>query len=329
MNIVTKRVFGEVKSADDGIAPNGAFSLVLSTPAKDRDGEQVKTEEWQQPLPEHITFDADHGMSVASTVGSGRPYIDDQGRMMVDGTYASTPMAQQVRSLVNEGHIRTASVAFLRRTLTDEQGAKVVTRELLNGAFVAVPANPEAVILDSKAATKEGRRNSTSDAEMIQTIHDHASSLGAACSADGKAVRRGPLKVHGEKSIIGSVEALRDRVCDCLEDTFGAWRYSLRGVIPGDGGGTVVYDLMGDDGGVDTFRAAYSDDGSVVTLTGDPEEVDILEVVVPDPDADREPVTAGVDAAATAHKAAVTAESPAAISKEALRADVEAFIASH
>ncbi|MEZ0366802.1 DUF6582 domain-containing protein [Mycobacterium sp. pUA109] len=142
-----------MKSADvrpvDSAHPNGEFDVILSTKARDRDGDELQPDEWKTPLPEHITFDSDHGMSVATTVGSGRPFINDDGQLQVRGTYASTPHAQNVRALVNEGHIRTVSVSYMTRKSTKGAGAE---RELLNGAFVAIPANPEAVVLSSKAA---------------------------------------------------------------------------------------------------------------------------------------------------------------------------------
>lgn len=165
-------------------APNGAFRVILSTPTADRDGEKVASEEWQMPLPDHITFDADHAMTVAGTVGSGKPYIDETGRLIVEGTYASRPLAQEVRSLVNEGHIRTTSVAFLRKSSPQKGGPARVTRELLNGAFVAVPANPEALVLSSKA----GARNSKTDQQHLQAAHDSTVMAGADCGPAGKAL---------------------------------------------------------------------------------------------------------------------------------------------
>lgn len=185
---------------DEGDSPHGSFSVILSAPVKDRDGETLKPDEWVQPLPEHITFDIDHGMSVASTVGSGKPTLDDAGNLRVDGTYASTDLAQETRKLVNEKHIRTTSVAFLRRSSDDAKGKgkPKVQRELLNGAFVSVPANTAALVLSSKdfraavltaAGAKEGRRNNKTDAANIQSIHDAATTLGADCSG-GKAVTR-------------------------------------------------------------------------------------------------------------------------------------------
>src|SRR4051812_39091574 len=94
-----------ITNTDDAFP--GSFEVILSAPTKDRDGETLLSSEWKQPLPEHITFDRDHEMSVKGTVGSGTPRIDDQGRLIVSGTYSSLPHAQETRTLVKEGHIRT------------------------------------------------------------------------------------------------------------------------------------------------------------------------------------------------------------------------------
>lgn len=138
----------------------GTFEVILSAPTKDRDGDTLLPEEWKQPLPEHITFDIDHGMSVATTVGSGTPSIDAKtGNLIVRGTYSSLDRAQEVRTLVNEGHIRTTSVAFMNEPATVKNGKKVNQRELLNGAFVAVPSNREAVITNSKGYNEDQPRD--------------------------------------------------------------------------------------------------------------------------------------------------------------------------
>lgn len=147
-DVVVKDVVAAVApAADEPDSPHGTFEVILSAPVKDRDGETLRPDEWEA-LPDHITFDIDHGMSVASTVGSGRPELDAHGNLIVRGTYASTPLAQTTRALVNERHIRTTSVAFLRK-----QNGKTgkPRRELLNGAFVSVPANTAALVLSSKA----------------------------------------------------------------------------------------------------------------------------------------------------------------------------------
>lgn len=143
---------GEVKSVeDDGGDPNGEFDVILSAPTLDRDGEVIDARVFE-PLPDHITFDIDHGMSTATTVGSGVPSYDEEGRLRVKGTYSSIPRAQEVRTLVREGHIRTTSVAFMGAVRAEKDGVPhVVKAELLNGAFVPIPSNRESVVLSAKS----------------------------------------------------------------------------------------------------------------------------------------------------------------------------------
>jgi hypothetical protein len=280
----------------------GTFQVILSAPTQDRDGETLLPEDWKQPLPDHITFDQDHLMSVAGTVGSGVPEIDEKtGNLVVTGTYSSLPRAQEVRTLVKEGHIRTTSVAFMSEKSVKD-GTTRTQRELLNGAFVAIPSNREALVLASKGL-KAGARNSASDAEKIQGIHDHAAALGADCAA-AKSLRSVDVK-----SIIGSLEATQDRVRDAVQDANpGKWIY-LRGVVPdGNGGGFVVFAVEDPDTyDSEVFKQSYTDDGTVVTLTGDAAPVDVLETVAPDPDAE--------EASGTAPDPAAGAPAPAAGSK--------------
>lgn len=187
MNIIRKDA--TIENTDDEFP--GSFQVVLSTPAKDRDGDELAAEDWKQPLPEHITFDIDHGMSVEKTVGSGKPYLDDQGRVIVDGTYSSLKNAQDTRTLVKEGHIRTVSVAFMSEKETKDGKTRTV-RELLNGAFVAIPSNREALVLASKGLeVKAGARHSAADMAHIQAIADHARALGAAGPEDDTQAEEG------------------------------------------------------------------------------------------------------------------------------------------
>ena len=142
---------GEVKSVEDADGdPNGEFDVILSAPTLDRDGEVIDARVFE-PLPDHITFDIDHGMSTATTVGSGRPFYDGDV-LRVKGTYSSIPRAQEVRTLVREGHIRTTSVAFMGAVREEKDGVPhIVKAELLNGAFVPIPSNRESVVLSAKS----------------------------------------------------------------------------------------------------------------------------------------------------------------------------------
>jgi len=213
MDIVKKDA--TITNTDDAFP--GSFEVILSAQTKDRDGDTLLKDGWKLPLPEHITFDSDHGMTVEKTVGSGVPRIDEEtGNLIVSGTYSSLPRAQEVRTLVNEGHIRTTSVAFMTEK-TQKDGSTVSVRELLNGAFVAIPSNREALVLSSKGL-KAGARNSKADAEKVQGIHDHAAALGAECvGAPAKSFTRKDADTEDATdpvALITAVDAAVDEAID-------------------------------------------------------------------------------------------------------------------
>jgi hypothetical protein len=265
----------DIKSVGDDDGP-GEFEAILSTPQVDRENESVKA--GALTLPDSLPIYVDHdwrtgALPVAKAVPS---YVN--GEIHVKGVYARHARAQDVRQLVTDRIIDSMSVGFLngKRSRDQKSGVTAVTAgDAFEGSFTGIPINTGARVLASKAveSMKAGARNSSTDSSRLQQIHDLSVENGAACgstkSIDDSAV----------KAIVGSVEAQQDRVRDALEDAYGEWSAWLRGVLPD----TVVFDKGGD-----TFQQSYTDDGAVVTLEGDPTEVDIHEVVAPDADADRE-----------------------------------------
>jgi len=177
MDVVTKAT-GTVEPVENSTSRHGEFDVILSTSALDRDGDELHADEWKTPLPDKITFDSDHGMSVATCVGSGKPFINDDGQLQVRGTFASTPHGQAVRTLVNEGHIDRVSVAFMEHKTKKDAKPQ---RELLNGAFVAVPANPEARVLASKSVTTKNPRLLLAG---VDAIIDEACDLAEDCDRE-------------------------------------------------------------------------------------------------------------------------------------------------
>lgn len=149
MNTVYGKSIASIEVRDgDKFGENGGFTAILSTPSLDRDGDRLHRDEWVEPLLDRYPLDIDHGMSVADTVGSFHPYFEGDN-MMMDAYFASTPKAQEVRTLINEGHIQGVSVAFLTdKSKKDSEPC----RELLNAGIVATPSNRDAMILASKAA---------------------------------------------------------------------------------------------------------------------------------------------------------------------------------
>lgn len=194
-----KTVRATIKSVSEPSAdkPYGGFTARASDGSTDRDGENLLRDEWVTPLPDRITVDIDHGMSVGTTVGSAHPYfVGDE--LWVDAAFSSIERAQEVRTLVREGHVTTVSVA----ALVDRSQKGAPRRELLNVGIVAVPANRNSVITDSKGAKGLAVFNaalsavldgqpvhaviksvSSGDGAMLQAIHDASSHLGAVCKS--------------------------------------------------------------------------------------------------------------------------------------------------
>ena len=142
--------FGTVKDLGDAETFPGTFEVILSTPEVDRDGESIAAKAFE-PLPAHMSFDHDHGMSVMTTVASGVPRYDGD-KLKVAGTWASTPEAQKVRTLVREGHVRSTSVAFMGAEYETKDGVPTIVKaEILNGAFTPIPSNRGANVISAKA----------------------------------------------------------------------------------------------------------------------------------------------------------------------------------
>lgn len=282
MEIVTKD-FPVVAADATEEYPHGAFEVILSSPTLDRDGEIVDAKAFE-PLPDHITFDTDHSMTCDSVVGSGTPSYNDAGQLVVKGGFASDERSQVIRKKVSEKHIRTTSVTFMSaQREPDSKGVPhVVKAELLNGTFTPVPSNRESVVLSAKSILE----------------HEEAAAEKAEAAEDAKGVEVIP---ENAKAIVGSLEAQRERVADALSDAYPLRYCYIRGVLPT----SVVFDVWGEDD-CDTYQQDYTDDGSVVTLTGQPVEVDIVEVVTPDSDTEETAAKAAETAAVDEKTAAAT-----------------------
>lgn len=183
-------IIDEGTTDEDIYGPNGGFTAVLSTPSLDRDGDRLEREEWIEPFQKRYVLDMDHGMSVADTIGSYEPFWDGDVIKM-RAFFASTIKAQEARTLVNEGHIRSVSVAFMTDKSKKSGEAR---REMLNAGLVAVPSNRDAVIedyksveddSDVKASPNAGGNNHGSgmggDRALLQAAHDALCHLGAVC----------------------------------------------------------------------------------------------------------------------------------------------------
>jgi hypothetical protein len=243
--IVTKAVaLVDTVETDD---PNGAFEVILSAATLDRDGEVIDSRAFD-PLPDHIPFDIDHGMTVTTTVGSGRRTTPRTARCASRARSPRRALAQEVRTLVSEGHVRTTSVTFMAADREpDEKGVQhVKTAELLNGTFTPVPSNREAVVLSPRRCTRdrrEGRRPQLvlDDAREPPTTSSSVSRRDDAVSARRRR-REGP---RGEFKSVGIVGSSRPSATASGRPGGRLRRYAYIRGVPAD---TVVFDVWGDDG---------------------------------------------------------------------------------
>ena len=328
MTIIEKALAAITTTDESDDAPHGGFEAIASAPTLDRDGDVFATSEWKTPLPEHITIDIDHEMTVAGTIGSAVPFIADDGTLRIRAAFSSIPRAQEVRTLMQEGHIRTVSVACMADRELKKAGEP--HRELLNVAVVGIPSNREALV----TSVKSGARNSKADAEHIQAIHDHAVALGAepvdsgSGASDGanKSVRVAVAEVVAHervavfvgKSLQGSVEDLRARINTALSQVYAdldnGYPWLRATFLNDDGsGGTIVYDLDCSDNGDVQLARDFTDDGATITLSDEFAQVQIVQSVqiagpvvntTIDPDQDGDDDTAEVPEALAAFRSA-------------------------
>jgi len=237
-----KRFRAELKAV--GEAGHGTWKAVASAPSVDRDNEVVDAFAFE-PLPATVPVHAEH---FGEIIGSGRPYYEGE-TLYIDGTFASTPKAQVIRSLVREGHLRTMSVAFM--TLQKRKGnpTHIEKAELLAVDWASIPSNRDALVLAAKALK-------TDEATL--------------------------------KAIAGSFEARQEDILDALVDANtdairaaypdaqpGEYRWHLHIVATFDD--RVVYRIGFDDD--DALQVTYTADADAVTITGTPEPVGIDQVL--------------------------------------------------
>lgn len=167
----------EVRSAESD-NPNGEFEVILSAETLDRDGEIIEAKAFE-PLPDSIPFHAFHDFH--DPIGRGVPFYDGD-ILKARGTFASTPRAQEIRTLVAEGVIGHTSVGFMAAVRKDEEDAPHITSgELLEGSFVSVPSNREAAVLAAKEFDAVAHNTKVTKSDRLQMIHDLAVTNGATC----------------------------------------------------------------------------------------------------------------------------------------------------
>lgn len=223
--VVVKSAMAEMVPVDGDESDSGPghFHAIISSQKRDRDGDQLWADEWEQPLPDHIVINGDHDNNhIMSTVGSGPPTLESDNKIHVRGDYAETQFAQDTRKLVNGKHLRTLSCAY-----REKPGEKGVRRELINASFVLVPSNTDCVVVDSKSyeikitpadmpKTLQRKDIDPTPQQRIQMVHDLSLDLGAQCTTDEMF---GDMKKYSGSVLPGgfTAEVEVDKDCSVLE----------------------------------------------------------------------------------------------------------------
>lgn len=305
--VETKALAAEIKAVESD-NPSGEFEAILSTTAQDRDGESIAAGAFD-PLPKSIPIYYQHDWKEkALPIGRGEPFYEGD-LLKIRGAFGSSVKAQEVRVAVNEGLVDSMSVGWVNGK---KRGKSITSGDLFESSFTAVPVNPTAAVLASKSVeVKAGARNSATDADRLQQIHDLATQNGASCDEYAKSLR------SGVKAIDGSYEDLQEDLLEAIVEASTAqlaalypnadpgdysWRVNIVGTFPD----RVIYRLDYDSD--DAWQATYTvdADGEEITL-GTPEAVTVEQVVKPSSEA-APPAPAAV--APTAKAVGAAAEDP-------------------
>jgi len=271
---------GTVKDLGDASDFPGTFEVILSTPELDRDGEVIEKGAFE-PLPEFVSFDIDHGMSVATTVASGAPRYDG-ALLKVKGTWSSIPEAQKVRTLVREGHVRFTSVAFMAPKYETKDGVPTITKaEILNGAFTPIPSNRGAEVIAAKSF------DDGIDRKMIRPLFK---GHGLTASVLSQAIERAIEEKHGG-----------ERVYTFLRDYTDEW---------------AVFTIYSMNVPSRMLQQTYEVKGNEATMTGDP--IEVVAKVVYEPVKNDEETPKSVTADAPDTKSAPSAETASALAQARL-----------
>lgn len=152
----------------------GEFEVVATTSSVDRDGEILLVEGWdfKNYMNNPIVLLGHDWQSLP--IGAVTHIEQKDGKIIMSGVFAGTPIGQEVRKLYDDGILRTVSVGCL---IKERNGPVVTKMEMIELSFVAIPSNTDATRADHsksfknlekmvKEAKKEG--NEEEDKEVIK-----------------------------------------------------------------------------------------------------------------------------------------------------------------
>ncbi len=128
---------------------DGRIRFIASDETVDRSGESIPISQWDlSNFKKSPRILVDHDYRVQSIVAKApNTYVEGKTLVTEPEFHEITQIARDTRDMVESGVLDTMSVGFLRKM--DEKG--VITNELMEISFVAVPCNPNARMLSMKS----------------------------------------------------------------------------------------------------------------------------------------------------------------------------------
>ena len=129
------------------------FKVVATTEDVDRDGEIIKLEWWDfENYFKNPIILTNHEYLIENIAGKATKVYKEEDKVIVEGVFTDVTEAWQLaKKLYNSGFLKTVSVWFkvLRR---NQDNYKIIEQaELYEISFVPVPANPNALSLETRS----------------------------------------------------------------------------------------------------------------------------------------------------------------------------------
>ncbi|CAB4218454.1 Prohead protease [uncultured Caudovirales phage] len=271
-------VFNNIDLGGDRMLPGAFTKTIADWQAKGDPLPAIWSHEWDDPEA-HVGFVDPADMKETADGLEVKMQFD-----------LDRPFAEQVFHLLKTRRVTQFSFGYYTTAsepIRDPDGKmvrEISSVDLFEVGPTLLGMNPDTQLIEAASLIrgfKAGRVLSGQNEEALKSARDLVDGVLSSMNKESDTVIKSEDRDAQIKAIIGSIEALRERVSDALGDAYPENWCNIRGVMPDS---TVVYDCYSESWECETFQQSFTDDGAVVTLAPDRSPVDIMEVVVPEPD---------------------------------------------
>lgn len=142
----------DLKANDDG---SNTFKVVASTSDVDRAWDSLEVDKWDATnFWKNPAIQADHNYLVSHIVWKATKLYKEWKKLILEWIFTDiTEYGRICKELYNAGFLKAVSVGFI--THRDKEG-KVLSYELLEVSFVAIPCHPDAISTEWKELMRKG-----------------------------------------------------------------------------------------------------------------------------------------------------------------------------